>query len=233
MTLLEGMAEAKRLGLPVAVHAESEEITALLSKRSRYGVRDFLASRPIVAELEAIGRACLFAGRDRGKLHIVHVSSGRGVALAAEARARGVDVERSRPARTICSSPTRTWSVSGWPRSAHRRFVRRGSESCCGNTSPVAPSTLSLRITRPRLRSGSRATSSKLGAESPACSRRSPFLLERELPLERIAGVLAAKPAERFRIPHKGRIAIGYDGDLTLVDLNHSQRPSIFTSATA
>ena len=55
-------------------------------------VRDFLGSRPVVAELEAIQRALLFAGETGARLHIVHVSSGRGVALAAEARARGVDV---------------------------------------------------------------------------------------------------------------------------------------------
>ena len=45
-----------------------------------------------MAELEAISRAMLFAEETGCKLHIVHVSSGRGVALVAEARARGVDV---------------------------------------------------------------------------------------------------------------------------------------------
>ena len=45
-----------------------------------------------MAELEAIGRAIAFAEDTGCALHIVHVSSGRGVALVAEARARGVDV---------------------------------------------------------------------------------------------------------------------------------------------
>ena len=46
----------------------------------------------MIAEVEAIQRATLLAREAGAKLHIVHVSSGRGVALAAEARARGADV---------------------------------------------------------------------------------------------------------------------------------------------
>ena len=93
VTLLDGLREAARLGLPVAVHAESEELTRGLSERvTSRTVRAFLDSRPVVAELEAIQRALLLAKEAGASLHIVHVSCGRGVALAAEARARGVDV---------------------------------------------------------------------------------------------------------------------------------------------
>src|ERR1700684_2562020 len=87
-TLFDGLREAARLGLPVAVHAESHELT----QGDRGSVKAFLASRPVIAELEAIQRATLLAREAGAKLHIVHVSSGRGVALAAEARAQGTDV---------------------------------------------------------------------------------------------------------------------------------------------
>jgi allantoinase len=96
LTLLEGMARAARLRLPVAVHAESEELTRRLARRAvahgRVSVRDYLASRPVIAELDAIGRAIAFAAETGCALHVVHVSSGRGAALVAQARARGVDV---------------------------------------------------------------------------------------------------------------------------------------------
>jgi allantoinase len=96
LTLLEGMARAARLGLPVAVHAESDVLTSALAARAvaegRTTMADYLASRPVVAELEAIERVILFAEETGCALHVVHVSSGRGVALIAEARARGVDV---------------------------------------------------------------------------------------------------------------------------------------------
>ena len=55
-------------------------------------MRDFLASRPVEAELEAIEQALSIASATGCSLHVVHVSSGRGVALVAEARARGLDV---------------------------------------------------------------------------------------------------------------------------------------------
>ena len=63
-------------------------------------MRDFMASRPVVAELEAIGRALVLAEDAGCALHVVHVSSGRGVALVAEARARGRRRRPARPART-------------------------------------------------------------------------------------------------------------------------------------
>ena len=92
-TLRDGMREAARLGLPVAVHAENEEMTRTLAVgMTGSSAKDFLASRPVEAELEAIARAVDIAGETGVKLHIVHVSTGSGIALAAEGLARGVDV---------------------------------------------------------------------------------------------------------------------------------------------
>ena len=69
LTLYEGMARAAPLDRIVAVHAENDAITRALAERAiaegRTGVRDYLASRPIIAELEAISRAILFARGDR------------------------------------------------------------------------------------------------------------------------------------------------------------------------
>src|SRR5262249_25029398 len=91
LTLYEGMREAARLGLPVAVHAESDEfiksLTARVTAAGVTGIKDYLSSRPVLAEVAAIQRAALLAAETGVKLHIVHVSSGRGVAAAVEARA--------------------------------------------------------------------------------------------------------------------------------------------------
>src|SRR5215216_4102172 len=61
LTLYEGMERAARLGLPVLVHAENKTITNALANRRistlHTTMRDYLDSRPVVAELEAIGRA--------------------------------------------------------------------------------------------------------------------------------------------------------------------------------
>ncbi|HEY0549359.1 MAG TPA: amidohydrolase family protein, partial [Verrucomicrobiae bacterium] len=65
-TLREGMKRAAALKLPVAVHAESETMTKALAQerihQNRTSIRDYLDSRPIAAELDAIRRAIDLAG---------------------------------------------------------------------------------------------------------------------------------------------------------------------------
>ncbi len=69
LTLYEGMARVAKLGRIVLVHAENDQITSELARRAitqgRTGVRDYLTSRPVLAELEAIERAILFAREKR------------------------------------------------------------------------------------------------------------------------------------------------------------------------
>ena len=125
--LYRGMRTAARLGLPVAVHAENDAIVSVLAAEARaagrIGVRDYLASRPVAAEAEAVSRALVFAGETGCKLHVVHTSSPRGVRLIRAAAAAGTadvtcetcphylllsdtDVERL-GAKAKCSPPLR------------------------------------------------------------------------------------------------------------------------------
>lgn len=229
-TLLEGMREAARLHLPVAVHAESHEITQGLAHQIAAqdvsAVRAFLASRPVIAELEAIHRATFLARETGAKLHIVHVSSGRGVALAAEARAQGADVSietcphylffteedvERLGAVAKCAPPLRDSSEQDglW------RQVLAGVVDIIASDHSPAP---------PDMKTGGfiRAWGGIAGVQSTF-----PVLLERghycrQLPLERISSLVAAEPARRFRIPSKGRIAIGADADLALIDLSRA-----------
>jgi allantoinase len=112
-TLRSGMTRAAELGLPVAVHAESAELTTRLAVKARAegrtSWRDYARSRPVAAELEAISRALLAASESGCSLHVVHVSSARGVRLVAGARARGREgwTSPARPVRsTFCSTRT-------------------------------------------------------------------------------------------------------------------------------
>jgi allantoinase len=221
-TLVEGLSEAARLGLPVAVHAENDELTRGLAKATDGGARAFLASRPVVAELEAIQRVLLFAGETGAKLHIVHVSSGRGVAMAAEARARGVDVsietcphylyftdEDVERLGTVakCAPPLRPGSdqESLW------------AELLTGRVDLVASD---HSPTDPMLKGADFRTA--WGGISGVQSTLSVLLErghhQRQLPLERIVSLLATMPARRFRIGGKGSLSLGQDADLLLLD---------------
>jgi allantoinase len=239
LTLYEGMREAARLGLPVSVHAENDELIKRLTARAvesgRAGIRDYLESRPVLAEVEAIQRAALLAAEAGAKLHIVHISSGRGVAAAFEARARGVDIaietcphylffteedlERI-GAAAKCAPPLRDKRE----RDKLWAALLRGVVNVVASDHSPAP---------PEMKSDSnffRIWGGIAGAQSTL-----PVLLtaghhERGLPLTRIADLTTGWPARRFRLTKKGSIAVGNDADLTLVDLDASytlEEPSL------
>jgi allantoinase len=95
-TLRAGMKIAAQLKLTVAVHAESDTMTAQLAQRAiaekRTTIRDYLNSRPIEAEIDAIRRAITIAGETGCALHVVHVSSAAGVQMITAANNHGINV---------------------------------------------------------------------------------------------------------------------------------------------
>lgn len=223
LTLWEGLTEAARLDLPLAVHAESHEITSQLAARGISSIKDFLASRPVLAELEAIQRATLMAGEARARLHIVHISSGRGVVAAAEARARGVDVSietcphylffteedvERLGALAKCAPPLRN---SGHRSGLWDQLVNGTIDIVASDHSPAPPELKTADFLR--------AWGGIAGVQSTLAVLLDRGYFERGVSLDRISGLLAATPARRFRIPRKGTIRPGNDADLALVDL--------------
>jgi allantoinase len=230
LTLFDGLREAARLGLPVAVHAESQELTQRLAQRippqERGSVRSFLASRPVIAELEAIQRATLLAREAGAKLHIVHVSSGRGVALAAEARAHGTDVSIETCPHYLFFTEDDVERLGSIAKCAPplRNAVEQDAlwmQLLAGNVDIVASD---HSPAPPEMKSGDfgQAWGGIAGVQSTLS-----VLLDRghhcrQLTLERISSLVATEPARRFRIPAKGAIAVGVDADLALVDVFRS-----------
>jgi allantoinase len=258
-TLREGMKRAAQLGKVVAVHAESELITSELTKRAlakdKTSIRDYLESRPIYAELDAIQKLIQLAGETKCALHIVHVSSGAGVALVASAQKQGVnvtcetcphylvlteeDVEKL-GAVAKCAPPLRPKSAQDvlW------RYLENGFVSTIGSDhSPAPPEmkrgknffkvwggisgvqhTLPLLLTEFGLRGQAKRDPAlaedvqmSVGAKAPS-SLRSAGAVHDALGL--IARLTSFNVAERFNLPKtKGRIAVGADADLALVDL--------------
>ena len=223
-TLFEGMARAADLGLPVAVHAESEALTKGLSAKlqaaGRHTAADYLASRPPVAEWEAVQKALLFAETTGADLHVVHVSTARGVQLVREAAARGVratcetcphylffndaDLLR-RGADLKCAPPLR-------PESERLALlgVLEHLDLIASDHSP-APPDLKTSDDFFRVWGGISGVQATLGV-----------LLSLGVPPTRIAALTAENPAKRFGLKGKGRLEPGYDADFSLVDLNES-----------
>jgi allantoinase len=221
LTLYEGMREAARLGLPVAVHAEDNELVRALASRvlaeGRTGIRDYLDSRPMLAEVAAIERAALLARETGARLYIVHVSSGRGVAAALEARARGVDITIETCAHYLyfseadverigaaakCAPPLRPVAE----REALWGSVLAGEVDVVSSDHSPAPPSLKQDANFFKIWGG------VAGVESTRA------VLGERAPIEMVTRLTAEFPALYFGIARKGRITVGCDADLALVD---------------
>jgi allantoinase len=227
LTLYEGMKESARLGLPVAVHAESEEITKRLSKRiadaGRHDIAAFLESRPVVAEVEAIARAGLLARETGCKLHIVHISSGKGVAAALEARSLGADISIETCPHYLlfteedllrigaiakCAPPLRGRSE----RDALWASVLRGEVDVIGSDHSPCPLEMKRRENFFEIWGGIAGVQWTL-----------PALIDKGLDLPQLVRLTSTNGARRFGIDRRGAIERCAYADLALIDLNGSQ----------
>ncbi len=229
LSLHRGMEVAASLGLPVALHAESEAITAALSalarKAGRTSIRDYLDSRPILAEAEAIGRALLYAEETRCAVHIVHVSSARGINLVRRAADSGI-------ADATCETCPHYLLLS------EEEALRIGAPAKCAP--PLRPTRERDRLVAALAAGRIDTVGSDHSPAPPEMKQSDDFfavwggisgvqttlrsLLSLELPPPLIARLLAERPAQRFRLPRKGGIEVGADADLALVDLSVSPR---------
>jgi allantoinase len=195
-------------------------------------VADYLASRPVESECDAI-RAALAIAEDTGcALHVVHVSSGRGVALIAEARARGVDVTAETCPHYLvftgddmvrlgavakCAPPFRDAAE----RAALIDHVRAGRVDTIGSDHSPSPWTMKTDANFFRVWGGIAGVQHLLPVlltepQTPGLTSG----LTPGLTPDLIARLTAANVARRFRFPAKGALAVGRDADLTLIEMN-------------
>lgn len=232
VTLYEGMQRAAQLGRIVALHAESDQITSILARRARAqgktGVRDYLTSRPVVAELEAIERAILFAQETGCALHIVHVSSGRGVGLVVEARAKGIDVSCETCPHYLVLTEDDVERLGAVAKCAPPLRTREVQEELwqqlfAGNipmvTSDHSPAPAEMKTSSDFF---------QVWGGISGCQSLLQLLLtdgyyKRQLPLETIVSITSAYISHRFKLgSRKGRVAIGSDADLVMVTMEES-----------
>jgi allantoinase len=225
LTLLEGMRKAKHLNLPVAVHAESEDITSRLARRAidaqKTSMQDFLGSRPFIAEVEAVARAIFLAECTGCKLHFVHLSTDHAVR----------EVRRHRNADVTCETCPHYLALG------EADAVRLGAIAKCAPPlrNPVHPIFLGQSLLvgeidfvasdhspAPMSMKQSSNAFENWGGIS-GCQSLLPtvltYALKREdKPLERVAQITSSAAAKRFRIANKGDIEPGRDADLVLID---------------
>ncbi len=206
----------------VAVHAEDED-----RLRERFAlVKDGADPamhpnwRDVETAVTATRRLLRLAGAARRRVHVLHVTTSEEIdLLAAHKELATVEVtpQHLTMAAPDCYERLGTLAQMNPPirddrhRQALWRAVDQGIVDCVG--SDHAPHTLEEKA-RPYPQSPS---------GMPGVQTLLPLLLDHmnagRLTLERLVDLTSAGPARIYGIAGKGRIAVGYDADLTLVDI--------------
>lgn len=231
-TIYKGMKEIASLGSILAVHAESTVMCDQLAKEKieagKVTARDYVDSRPIISEIEAVRRIISYAELTGCKLHIVHASSRKVVEVIKAAQQRGVDVTvetcphylsltvkdlEEQGVIAKCAPPLRDEEEVDdlW------RAVAEGEITTIGSDHSPAPA--SMKVIKDNIFDGWGGIS---GAQSSLNILITEGHFKRNVPLEKIVELTATNPAKLFGLENKGTIAANYDADLTLIDLNES-----------
>lgn len=231
-TIFKGMKEIASFGSLLAVHAESTVICDQLAeekqKQGKTSARDFVESRPIISEIEAVRRIISYAEATGCKLHIVHASSRKVVDIITEAKQRGVDITvetcphylsmtvkdlEEKGGLAKCCPPLRDedevedlWAA-----------IANGEINVIASDHSPAPA--SMKTITDNYFEGWGGIS---GAQSTLNIMLTEGHFKRNLPLEKIVELTATNPAKLFGLMNKGAIEAGYDADIAIVDLNES-----------
>jgi allantoinase len=231
-TLFRGMQVAAGLGLPVAVHAESEELTSGFAAEARAAgrtsIRDYLDSRPAIAEVDAIRRAIAFAHETGCSLHVVHISTSAGAREVRRGKRKLGNLMRPDISGETCPHYV---SLS------ENDLGRIGSGAKCAPPLRPAEEVESLWLQLLTRRGGLDLVASDHSPAPPSMKTSTDYfkvwggiagvqstravLLSRNPPmwLAKVAELTATRAADRFGLREKGSILAGSDADLALVNL--------------
>lgn len=230
--LWEGMRRIAAWDGVVGVHAENHDLTtrlrAQLERAGRREMRDWAASRPPEAELEAVQRALLLARAAGCRLHIVHLSIPEGAGRVAAARRAGqrvtvetcphyllLDADAASRLGPVakCAPPLRARGVVEdlW----HR--VLDGTIDCIASDhSPCPPEEKA-----PGSGDVWAAWGGITGVQTLLPLIFCEGVRRRGLALERLVALVSTNAARIFGLfPRKGTILPGADADLVLFDPN-------------
>lgn len=232
-TLYAGMKKIAELGHVLLIHAENAEITDRLAeesiKQGKTTASDYVATRPVFTEVDAIKRAIFMAKETGCKLHFVHISSAAGVEEIIKARNEGLDVtlESCPHYFTItteqfeeigplakCSPPLRDEAEQEklW------EALKQGKiDMLTSDHSPCPPN-----MKHSETNNIFEVWGGISGCQNNVDLMFDEAVLKRQVPVTQFAQMIATRPAERFHLGTKGEIAISKDADIILIDPDQS-----------
>lgn len=229
--LMEGMKQIAKTGKLLAIHAENAAITDALGRaakaRGESTLAEYVATRPVFTEVEAIRRAIFFAKLTGCRIHICHVACPEGVEEVIKAREEGVDVTCETCVHYLyfttdeldsigmsakCSPPIRDQKAQDglW------KYIISGAIiTAVSDHSPCTPDLKDKE-------NAFDAWGGISGVQNNVDILFDEGVQKRGLSLKAFADLIATKPSERFNLPMKGSIALGKDADFVLIKPNSS-----------
>ncbi|PGT77464.1 MULTISPECIES: allantoinase [Bacillaceae] len=232
ITLLNGMKKIAELGKILALHSESAAITNWLKKQKEQegniSADDYLETRPIIAEVEAVERAIHYSELTGCPLHFVHISSAKAIEKIEEAKAKGLNItvetcahyllynhEHLRELGTVakCAPPLREKEEQG---KLINLLINGKFDMLTSDHSPCP-----YDLKDPNVYNLFEAWGGISGGQFTLLSAIE-LATRYHIPFEQVAVWTAQAPAERFGLSDKGQIKVGGDADFAIVSLEDS-----------
>lgn len=213
----------------LVIHCENAALTDKLGAAAKAAgktkVSDYVATRPVFTEVEAVRRVLLLAKETGCRVHIAHCSCPEAIEAVFEAQAQGVDASfESCPhyfllatedldaigPKAKCSPPIRDRNNQArmWD------LLERGLIQMLG--SDHSPCTPDLKSSP----NAFEAWGGISGCQNSVDAMFDAAVKKRNISPVTLMQALATEPARRFRLGAKGEIALGKDADVVILDPN-------------
>ncbi|GKU81999.1 allantoinase AllB [Niallia sp. NCCP-28] len=232
-TLYMGMKKLAELGHMLSIHAENAIVTDRMAeemiKNGKLTAADYVASRPIIAEVDAVKRALYFAEKTGCKLHFVHISSAEAVEVIEQAKQEGQDVtlescphyftitteefEKIGPVAK-CSPPLRDKEEQ---EKLWQKLIEGKLDMLTSDHSPCPP-----EMKKSASNNMFEVWGGVTGCQNNVDLMFDEAVLKRNVSVADFVRMISYNPSKRFHLSAKGEIAISKDADIILLDPNQS-----------
>lgn len=231
ITLLNGMKQIAKLGKVLALHSESAAITNWLKeekeKEGKLSADDYLETRPIMAEIEAVQRAIYYSKITSCPLHFVHISSAEALEIIQQAKDAGLNITvetcphyllfnhqhlREKGSVAKCAPPLREKEEQ---EKLIKLLINQKFDMISSDHSPCP-----YELKDPKVHHLFQAWGGISGGQFTLMSMIE-LAVKYNIPFESVAKWTAQNPAERFGLSdRKGQIIEGKDADFAIVTLD-------------
>lgn len=228
--IIDRMAYLSQHDIVLAVHCENNDIvnyyTEKVEKEGHIRPGDYPKGRPDIAEIEAVSRMCLFAKKAGCKLNIAYCSLQEAVDIVIDSKRLGANVSVETCPQYLVLNQTMmedlgVFSICNPPLRSDEEVERLWNCVLDGKIDWVCSdhATYTMEEKMAGKENAFKAPAGVTSVETCFPLFFSEGVVNRGLSIERFAEMSSTNAAKRYNLyPQKGRIAVGADADITILD---------------